>query len=217
MTPILPNIHGVDTSLYIELPAIAVGGLSGGAHAKERGFDYMGVIVLAIASGLGGGMLRDMILGLGPPLALRDTRYLATVSGAAAVSYLFSRRLNRVKAPLVLIDALALGFFAIAGVDRAISVGLPAPGAAVLGVVAAVGGSVIRDLLANETPSLVLPGELYATSAALGVVAFLVMVWPLHVPRSLAAPVAVGVTFLFRIASTRFGWRSVGPRELGGG
>lgn len=213
MAPILPSIHGVDPSMYLELPAIAVGAFSGGAHAADRGFDYVGVAVLAIATGLGGGMMRDVLLSVGPPLALMSTRYLVTVGAAAVVAFLFARHVSRVRLLLDGIDALSLGFFGIAGVDRALAVGLPTPGAVVVGVITAVGGSVIRDVLANETPSLMLPGNLYATPAALGIVSFLVMVGPLHFGRAVAAPLAITTTCALRLLSVHLGWK--GPTPTG--
>src|SRR4051812_22572938 len=152
MSPVLPSIYGIDPALYIELPAIFVGGVSGGVHAARRGFDFVGVLALTIATGIGGGIVRDVLLGVGPPVALTHGRYLVAVAAAAIVAFVFAHAVTRIRGVLAMIDALSLGFFGVAGTDRALAVGLPLPGVVLLGVLAAVGGSVVRDVLSNEIP-----------------------------------------------------------------
>src|SRR3954470_10694849 len=111
----LPAIGGIGPSWYIELPAIVSGALSGGAHGVRNGFDAVGIITLATVTGLGGGIIRDVILGHLPPLALANPRYLFAAMVAAMVAFFLARIVARADALLGFIDAAALGFFGTAG------------------------------------------------------------------------------------------------------
>lgn len=209
----LPTIHGVGPSMYLELPAIIVGGMSGGVHAVQKDFDAVGVVVLAIATGLGGGLMRDMILSVGPPLVLLNPRYLYAVTAAALVAFFFAPQFARLKKLTEFIDALSLGFFGIAGAERAIALGIPSPGALMLGVITAVGGSVARDVLANETPELLRPGSLYATPVLFGVAGYVVLEH-LHVVHGfVAAFLSIGTICVVRLAALWRGWHA--PRPWG--
>src|SRR5262245_4673413 len=129
----LPELH-VPPTLLLELPAIVAGSLSGGGHAVAKKLDGVGVVALAIATGLGGGIIRDVLLSTGPPLALTQSAYLVTAFIGAVAAFFFSGYLARARPLLKIIDALALGIFATAGAERALDVGVHVPGALLVGV-----------------------------------------------------------------------------------
>jgi uncharacterized membrane protein YeiH len=194
------------------MPAIVAGALSGGAHAVRKNFDAVGVLSLAITTGIGGGLLRDVLLSVGPPLALVRPHYLDVVVVSAVVAFFFSRQMSRFAKLLGLYDTLALGFFAVAGTDRALAVGLPIPGALLCGVITAVGGSIIRDVLCNDVPDILTPGHLQATPALLGAAVYVIGERVVHAPEPLDGLVALAAACGLRAVGDWRGWR--GPRPL---
>ncbi|GAA4752935.1 trimeric intracellular cation channel family protein [Gordonia alkaliphila] len=183
---------------------------SGALMAVRRNLDVVGILLLAVATALGGGILRDVTIGNTPPNAFTDMRYLiaAVVTGMVIFSWRVPARLTRW--PLEITDAVGLGMFAVVGTVVAYQWGLSAPGAALLGLMTAVGGGVIRDMLSGQVPSVLRPGEhLYAIPAlaCAAVVAILLRYTDYQAWMGLAcAVIAISV----RLASLKFGWH--GPR-----
>lgn len=208
----LPVIGGFGPSIYLELPAIFAGCLSGGAHALRKNFDASGIFAIAIATGLGGGILRDVALGHTPPLALVKPIYLHTALGSAILAFFFARVIARLEKLLQFIDALSLGFFATVGAQQAISAHLSPLGILLIGVTTAIGGSVLRDLLSNEIPIVLTPSTLYATVAAVSVVIYCALRLWLETPRVWAEVSAIASSVVLRhVAATR-NWRLPPPR-----
>ena len=199
----------------IDFLGVFVGAL-GGALAAVRDtryrYDLVGVIGLALASALGGGITRDIILQQGPPLAFADIRYLLTALGGAVVGLAFASRIGKnTERAIVVIDAAALGLFAVAGSTRAINAGLRRLPALLLGAITAVGGGCLRDVLSGRTPKIFERGELYAIAAACGAAAFLACD-ALHLDRSTSTLIGALVAFGLRILSLRFHWRTKSVR-----
>lgn len=153
--------------LVLDLLGVFVFALSGAALAVERRFDVFGVVVLAVVAGLGGGLLRDVLLGDVPPAALRDDRYLLAAVGAAVVVFFGSRLVERLAGAVRLFDAAGLGLFVVTGTAKALDAGLGAVPAIAIGCLTGIGGGVARDLLAGVVP-VVLRREVYAVPALLG-------------------------------------------------
>lgn len=129
--------------------------------------DVVGVLVLGTITAVGGGTMRDAILGATPVNAFSDWRYLATALVGALIAYLAAQFLHRVERVLVFFDAIGMGVFAVAGAGKALAFGASPVGAILLGVVTAVGGGALRDVIIGRVPS-VLHEDLYATSALVG-------------------------------------------------
>lgn len=208
----LPVIAGLGPSLYLELPAILAGSLSGAAHAVRKGFDASGIFALATATGLGGGILRDLVLGHTPPLAFIKPSYLHTALASAIIAFFFARAIARIEKLLQFIDALALGFFATVGAQQALAAHLSPLGVVFIGVLTAIGGSVLRDLLSNEVPVVLTPSTLYATVAALSVIAYAALRLGLHTHRIWAETAAIGTSVLLRQLAASRDWRLPPPR-----
>jgi uncharacterized membrane protein YeiH len=141
----------LDPPLWIELPAVIAGALAGALFAQKRGLDIIGILALALVSGLGGGMIRDILLAR-VPLSLRDAWYLVAVAGAALIGAFFAQAANRMHRALLMIDAVSLGLFSVIGAQGGLTAELPMPSAILLGTITGMGGSVLRDLLVGETP-----------------------------------------------------------------
>ncbi|MBA8794822.1 putative membrane protein YeiH [Friedmanniella endophytica] len=176
--------------------------------------DVVGVVALGSVTALGGGIIRDVLLGTLPPLTFSDWRYLAVAAGGALVAFLFSRALTRLNRPIVVLDAAGLALFAVTGAGRALDHGVGPAQAVLLGTITAVGGGTIRDLLIQRLPS-VLSSGLYAIPAMLGA-AVVVVAASAGVGAVLGVPVAVGaagLVFAVRIIGLRF--RLDAPRPPG--
>ncbi|MFV0457982.1 MAG: trimeric intracellular cation channel family protein [Actinomycetales bacterium] len=164
-------MHEFDPSVLfrvVDLLGVIANALIGGAVARARNFDAVGFVILAITCGLGGGMLRDVMLGVGFPVALTDPAYLAAAMAGAAVAYLLDLEGRWTRRALTVADALAVGCWSATGAAKALGVGLDWLPAIVLGVVTAVGGGMIRDVLINEVPAVFGGNPLYATLSAVG-------------------------------------------------
>ncbi|WP_067533603.1 trimeric intracellular cation channel family protein [Nocardia crassostreae] len=146
-------------------------GVSGALLAVRRGFDVVGIAVLSICTATGGGIMRDLVIGRTPPAAFVQLSYAATALLAGALIFFWHPPRRLVRTPLNVADAVGLGIFCVTGTVTAFQHGLSATSAAALGVVTAVGGGVVRDVLAGVTPSVLSDGELYAVPALLGSVA----------------------------------------------
>lgn len=146
----------------VDVTGVFANAVLGGAVARAKGFDAIGFVVLAICSGLGGGMLRDVLLGVGFPVVLTDPLYLGAALVGAAVAFLLDFGHGWARRGLLVGDALALGCWSATGAAKALSVGVAWLPAIFLGVVTAVGGGMLRDILVNQVPS-VFNGPLYAS------------------------------------------------------
>jgi uncharacterized membrane protein YeiH len=141
--------------------------LSGAAASIERRLDLFGVAVVAFVTACGGGMLRDLCLGATPPAALVQPRYVAVAVLACAMSLGSQRLIRRLRHPVLVFDAVGLGFFAVVGAHKVLLATHDVEAAVLLGAVTAVGGGVVRDVLLNRVP-VILQREIYALAALLG-------------------------------------------------
>lgn len=153
--------------IWIDLTAIVVGALAGAALAVKERFDVMGVLFLAVLMGLGGGIIRDLLLGL-RPVAVSDEAYLPTVAAAALFGFFFARVLRHLGSVLVPLDAFALAMFTIVGVEKTLLQGLGSAAAIFIGVAAATGGGVLRDIMSNRPVEVLRRGTWNAAAAMCG-------------------------------------------------
>jgi len=195
----------------IDLLGVFVGGVTGALVGRRLRYDITGLWGLALVSGLGGGLIRDTFLQDGPPLALVEPTYLPTVLAAAFAVAFFGPRLGSLRKPIIAADALALASFTVAGCLRTFDAGLGIWPAILLGVITAVGGGVIRDILTGDTPMVFRDGELYAL-AALGGCLVVVICRELDFPRTLTSLAGMGAVLILRFGSVRWGWSSWVPR-----
>jgi uncharacterized membrane protein YeiH len=197
--------------LWLDLLGTFVFGLSGAMLAVRHRLDAFGITALALAAALAGGMVRDLALGATPPAAFEDARYLLAAIGSALCAFFGHRLIARLSKPVMVLDALGLGFFAVSGCRKALLFGLDPLPAIMLGVLTAVGGGALCDLLVAEVPR-VLREEVYALAALAG--AMLVVAGAaLEVHDSWTAAVGVAAAFLIRIVSVWRGWQA--PRAPG--
>ncbi len=206
---------GMDDSLIfaLNLAGTFAFGLSGGTVAVRKRMDLFGVLVLSVATGLGGGIMRDLILGHAPPATLVDWRFLATAALAGLVVFLDYRQVVHWARFIIAFDAAGLAIFTVTGTTIALNGGLGAVPAVLLGMLTGVGGGVVRDILAGEIP-LVLKSEVYAVASLLGGIIIIVAseAQALGVVSETLAAVAV---FGLRMVSVWRGWRIPVARSRG--
>jgi uncharacterized membrane protein YeiH len=155
-----------DLILALNLAGTFVFGLSGGIAGVRRRLDVFGVLVLAVAVAMAGGIVRDLLIGR-PPETFRDGRYLAAAGAAGLITFLAPRSVERSQRRLDTFDAAGLALFCVAGASTALDFNVRPVQAVVLGAITGIGGGMLRDILVNEIPG-VLRGGLYAVPAILG-------------------------------------------------
>jgi len=183
------------------------GSLTAVRHAK---LDIVGVVTLGMITGLGGGIIRDILIGDLPPATFRDWRYLAIAAGGGLVAFFLAQRLARLAGLITVFDAAGLGLFAVTGATTALAFKLGAPQAVILGAITGVGGGTLRDVLLGEVPT-VLRSELYAIPALLGA-AVAVATSSEHVYGPPAAVGAALSCFVVRMVGAHFGLNAPRPR-----
>ncbi|MEO6876827.1 MAG: TRIC cation channel family protein [Opitutaceae bacterium] len=203
---------------FIDLGATLAFGLTGAVAAIKRGYDIVGVFFLALASGLGGGLIRDgvMINHQGATPLLTDPRYLETIVVATLAGALLGRHMRHFHRGIAIIDAVGLGAYAAFGTQKALHAGLAVPAALLVGVINAVGGGLLRDILTREEPLVFKPGQFYVLTAFAGAVTFVFLTVELEVPATRAAFTAIALTFVFRALTIVFNWRTAAVKALTG-
>lgn len=153
----------------LDLLGVAVFAASGALAAVHAKLDVFGVVVLAAVTAIGGGVVRDVLLGITPPTSLRQWIYLVVPAVVALVVFRWHPAVARLRRGVQLADAFGLALFVVTGTSVALTAGAPAVTAALVGVITGIGGGVLRDVLLREIPT-VLRREVYAVAAALGAV-----------------------------------------------
>ncbi|WP_083541842.1 trimeric intracellular cation channel family protein [Kribbia dieselivorans] len=187
--------------LTLDVVGIFAFALSGAVVAVRARLDIFGVLVLAGSAGLGGGILRDVLLGATPPQGVTDPWYLGSVVAAALVTFLFHAPLERVWWLVDRLDAVGLAAFTATGAMKALNLGAPPITAIILGTITAVGGGMLRDLLAGQVPQ-VLSGQYYALPSLAGGTV-LVLLHQVHLLTPMAVWAIVAGIFLVRIIVIR--------------
>jgi uncharacterized membrane protein YeiH len=154
--------------LVLDLVGTFVFALDGALTAlRVARLDIVGVVTLGMVTALGGGVIRDLLIGAVPPATFSDWRYLAVATAGGLVAFVVGRQLERLTLPISLLDAAGLSLFAVTGASKALDFGLGAVQAVILGAVTAVGGGTLRDVLVRRIPA-VLHSGLYAIPALIG-------------------------------------------------
>jgi uncharacterized membrane protein YeiH len=199
--------------LVLDLAGTFAFALNGALTAvRSAHVDIVGVLTLGVITALGGGIIRDILLGALPPATFVDWRFLAVAAAGGLVAFLFGRGLGRFSTSIDVLDAAGLSLFAVTGASKAHELGLGPLQAVILGTVTAVGGGTLRDVLIREVPS-VLSSGLYAIPALVGA-ALAVAATGTGVDQVLGAPAALGAAgacFVIRVLGLYFGIDAPGP------
>lgn len=188
----------------LDLFGTAIFAITGALRGFRRHLDFLGVCVLACAVGIGGGMMRDGLIGATPVAAFQDGRYLVICVVVAMISFYVAPRLSVRWNIIPILDAVGLGVFTAIGCEKAALYGCGRAATVLCGVMTAVGGGVIRDVLVMRIPA-VLRSDFYATAAALGGILFIVLLeycpWADYFSRFL---IVSAVVLCLRLLAMRF-------------
>ncbi|MEN7548189.1 trimeric intracellular cation channel family protein [Rapidithrix thailandica] len=146
--------------------------ISGILTVREKEQDWLGATFTGFITAIGGGSLRDILLGSYPLTWVGDTSYLHVILLAVPITYMFYYQLEKLKRTLLLFDTMGIAFFTLVGTKKALDVGVAPEVAAIMGMFSAIMGGVIRDTLINDTPILYRK-EIYASACLAGAITFL--------------------------------------------
>ncbi|WP_255596246.1 trimeric intracellular cation channel family protein [Cellulomonas sp. C5510] len=194
----------------LELLGVFVGALSGGLAAVRKGFDIFGIVVLAWAAGLGGGIMRDVLIGAVPPVGIAQWEFVVCACVAGLVTWAAHPGLGRLRRFVLVLDAGALALFTVVGTIKALEYGTGATAAVCAGVITGVGGGVLRDLLTGEVPVVLHQRQLYAIPSVLGALLVAVL-WHQDALSVGTEVVAVLVVLGTRLVALRFRLQAPGP------
>lgn len=201
------NLSTFEVTLWIELLAAGLGGLQGAIFAagvKDHRIDVLGVMVIGIAVSLGGSLLRDIVLNV-PPVVIWSNWYLLVAGASAVVGMAIQPLLSRADWAITVLDAVVMGLFGAIGATKALSLGVGETGALVVGILGAIGGGMLRDVMLSRPISFLQVGTLYAVAAGAGVGVLIPLV-QLGTPVPVAGTVCVVVTTFMRVLAVRFNW-----------
>ena len=206
---LIQRINFSTTFVVFDLFAVFMFASSGALSAIRKKYDFIGVLVLAFVSGLGGGLIRDSIfIQAGPPKAVTDSSYLIVILVAFTLSMIFHGKFNKLRRTTLIVDALGLGAYGVVGSHAALEAGLVPLAAILVGIFNATGAGLIRDVLIREEPIIFKPGQFYAGAANLGCSIFVILVKVMGYDNTFAAIISTLVTFVFRLLSVRYNWQT---------
>ncbi|GAB3748606.1 trimeric intracellular cation channel family protein [Nocardiopsis nanhaiensis] len=200
-----------DIILILDLAGVFAFALDGALTAiRSARVDIVGVMSLGVVTAIGGGIIRDVLLGE-TPATFQDWRYLVTALSGATLAFFLSRQLRHLAKPILLFDAAGLSLFAVIGATKALEHGFGPLQAVILGVITGVGGGTIRDTLLNRVPTVLsADSRLYAIPAMLGA-GFVVLVDLTGFGAGWIAVFGALLCFTVRVLSLRYRWNAPLP------
>lgn len=192
--------------LWADLLAVGLGGIQGALFASgfrgDRRLDLLGVAIIGVVMGMGGGLIRDLLLNV-LPVTLQSNWYLLTATGAALLGMLLAGVFQRLNGVIVGLDAIVIGLFGAFGTGKALTLGLPVAPAIFVGVCSAVGGGILRDMMMGIPVSIMHVGSLYAVAAGAGCLV-LAGAHALGAPLLAASIAGIVVTAVIRLLAVIF-------------
>jgi uncharacterized membrane protein YeiH len=191
--------------LVIDLAATVFLGIQGGLAASGASLDLFGVMVLSFATALGGGVIRDLLIGEAPPAAIRDARYPIAAFAGGAMAFLLFESVRALPISVVtVVDAAGLGLFAVSGAEKALGYKIGAFLSVLMGTITGVGGGTIRDLFLMKIPGI-LRADIYAVAALAGAAVF-VIGFRLGLPKTVMMVTGALVCFTLRLLAVWQHW-----------
>lgn len=191
------------TTIYII--AIIAEGMSGALAAGRRNMDIFGVAVIAFVTALGGGTVRDVILGRFPIGWTQHPEYVGFVIFAGLLTVVIAPHMHKLRRLFLILDALGLVAFSLIGCEVALRLGYGTPVVIMAGMITGICGGVLRDVLCNQLP-VVFQRELYASVSLVVCISFLVLQW-LNAPPALTTIVSFAIGLSLRLLAIRYQWR----------
>ena len=178
--------------------------ISGVLTAIHKKFDVVGATIIGLVTAIGGGTLRDLLIGSTPVGWMQNEIYLYIIAAAVPVCYFFKSTIQKWRKSGFIFDTIGIGLFTILGIEKTMSLGLSPVIALLMGVTSAVFGGVIRDVLCNEVP-LIFRREIYASACLVGGIIFLLLEH-FSLFQGWNIVISISVVFVIRILAVRNGW-----------
>jgi uncharacterized membrane protein YeiH len=208
----MPAVPPIEVPVWVDIASIAIGASYGTARAFARGFDVVGVFTLALVCGMGGGVVRDLLLNV-RPVALGTNWFVATALLTAVCVIVLRPSFRHARIMLDVTDAVMLAVFAVAGTSKAMLHGVAPVPAVVVGVASGVAGGLMADVLSGQPPELFRDGPLYALAAAAGTSLFVGGALA-DVPDTVGVPAALAVIIVLRLLALAYQLRVPMPPGL---
>ena len=205
-----------DIVFFLEIIGTIAFAASGAMIAVNRRMDIFGVAMLGLFTAVGGGVIRDMLLGNTPPLSFRHPVYALTALGVSMVMFLqpvrsrYNRHSRAFDAVLLMMDSVGLGIFSVTGVEVALTANSNLYTAVFVGLVTGVGGGILRDVMAGQTP-FVFVKHFYASASLIGAL-LCALLWP-HAGQLFAMLTGAGAVIALRLLAARYRWSLPRPKE----
>jgi len=192
----------IDIQYPLELIGTFMFAISGALAVRDREHDLLGAGFTGFITAIGGGSLRDILLGSYPLVWVGDVWFLYAIFAGIMITFVFHGPLANLRKTLFLFDTLGIAFFTILGVEKALSVGVSVEIAAIMGMFSAVMGGVIRDTLTNEIPIL-FRKEIYASACLAGAIVYLILNY-LGLERDANMLISIGIIIAIRVIAVKF-------------
>jgi len=207
-----PQTIGHDIFTVLDAAGTFIFALSGATAGARRGMDLFGALLLAFVTAAAGGVMTDLLIGVTPPHALASSRPFLIAMAGGMTGFVFLPHIDRFKISVLLLDTVGLGLFAVTGAGNALAHGIAPLIAALLGMLTAIGGGLIRDVLSGQVP-VVLRDEIYASAALLGA-AVVVLGQGRGLPSDLVVLTGAVLCCALRLAAVHRRWRLPAWRQL---
>jgi uncharacterized membrane protein YeiH len=176
--------------------------ISGALVAIKKDFDIFGVIIIAFVTAVGGGMMRDVLINAHPINWINDINYIWTILTAVGVTFLFRSRIAPLRKTMFLFDTIGISVFTLSGLEKGLAYDLHPFVALVMGMVSAVFGGVIRDVLTRKVP-LIFKKEIYASACLAGGVVYLILS-NFNINKDLHFVIPAAVIFIIRTVVVKY-------------
>ncbi len=188
----------------IDFIGVTVFAISGGLTARDKQLDVFGIAAVAFITALGGGTLRDVLMGSTPVAWMNDLRYLIMIAAGFAVSLMFGQKVRKLRRTFFVFDTVGIGVFTVLGLQKALALGLHPVIAVMMGMISAVFGGVTRDVICNEIP-LIFQKEIYALACVLGGIIFVLLRY-LEVGITVNTLITVATIIILRLLAVKYKW-----------
>lgn len=195
----------MDAVYVIDMIGSFVFAISGVLAAAEHRLDFFGAGILGTVTAIGGGTLRDMMIGSTPVGWMQDSSYFIMIILGIMTAIIFRKRIVKLRKTLFLFDAIGIAMFTIIGINKTLALGLPLTTALLMGTVSGVFGGVVRDVLANEVP-LIFRKDFYATVCVLGGICYLVLL-KLELSQLISMSISIVLIIVLRVLAVKYRWR----------
>ncbi len=192
----------INIIIWLDYIGTMVFAISGVLTAENKKLDLFGAMFIGVVTAIGGGTIRDLLLGVTPVTWLQGYGYLIAIFSGFLITLVFKQFVARMRRTLFLFDTIGIGVFTIIGLEKALNIGVNPAVGVIMGMTSAVVGGVIRDTLTNEVP-LIFQKEIYATACITGALFYLLFRW-LNFPVALNELLTVGIIISLRLLSIRY-------------